>query len=58
MSKLMDAVDAGAGFEAWTLPAELHERPDGPPFTLADVFEFHLLLLEPDWLEEFSPLRS
>jgi predicted RNA-binding Zn-ribbon protein involved in translation (DUF1610 family) len=49
---LLDAVGAGAHFEEWTLPAELLERPDGPPFCLADVLEMHLALLEPDWLDE------
>jgi predicted RNA-binding Zn-ribbon protein involved in translation (DUF1610 family) len=49
---LLDAVDAGADFEAWTLPAGLDEEPTGPPFTLADVLEMHLLLLEPDWFDD------
>jgi hypothetical protein len=49
---LLDAVDAGADFEAWTLPAELGERPEGPPFVLADVLELHLLLLQPDWFAQ------
>ena len=57
MSALMRAVDAGAGFESWTMPSELNERPDGPLFTLADVFELHLLLLEPDWFDEIVALE-
>jgi predicted RNA-binding Zn-ribbon protein involved in translation (DUF1610 family) len=53
MRALMDAVDAGAGFEEWTKPLERHEQPTGPVFTLADVFELHLLLLDPDWFDDF-----
>ena len=49
---LLDAVDAGADFEAWMLPTDLGDRPEGPPFTLADVLELHLLLLEPDWFAQ------
>ena len=49
---LLDAVDAGAGLEAWELPSQLDRRPAGAPFTSADVLEFHLLLLEPDWFDE------
>jgi predicted RNA-binding Zn-ribbon protein involved in translation (DUF1610 family) len=52
MKPLMEAVDAGAGFEAWTMPTDLDVRPVGPLFTLADVLELHLLLLEPDWFDE------
>jgi hypothetical protein len=51
---LLDAVGAGAGFEEWTLPTELLERPDGPPFCLADILELHLALLEPDWFDEID----
>jgi hypothetical protein len=54
MNALMRAVDAGAAFEGWTLPTELLERPDGPPFTIVDVLDLHLLLLEPDWFEQIS----
>jgi hypothetical protein len=46
---LMAALNAGAAFESWSLPAELDERPAGPALNVVDVLEFHLLLLEPDW---------
>jgi rRNA maturation protein Nop10 len=49
---LLEAVEAGAGLEAWELPTHLDRRPQGAPFTLADVLELHLLLLEPNWFEE------
>jgi uncharacterized Zn finger protein len=45
---------AGAPVESWLLPAELDERPDGPPLTLTDLLELHLLLLEPDWFEQLA----
>jgi hypothetical protein len=49
---LMEAMNAGAEFEAWSLPAELDERPAGPPLNSVDVLEFHRLLLEPDWFAQ------
>lgn len=52
LPSLLDAVEAGAGLEAWSLPTHLDQRPDGPPFTLVDVLEFHMLLREPGWLDE------
>jgi hypothetical protein len=45
------AVRAGSRLNTWRLPAELDERPDGPPLTLVDLLELHLLLLEPDWTD-------
>jgi hypothetical protein len=51
---LLGAVRAGAGFEAWALPAELGERPTGPPINLVDALELHRLLLEPDWFAELA----
>jgi hypothetical protein len=54
MTALLDAVDAGASLEAWALPTHLDRRPAGPPFTLVDVLELHLLLLEPHWFEELE----
>jgi hypothetical protein len=53
-SALMNAIGAGAHLEEWTLPAELLERPDGPPFTVVDVLELHLVMLEPGWFDEIS----
>ncbi len=50
MSALMRAVDAGAGFETWNVPAA-EERPDGPPFTVVDVLVLHLMMIEPDWFD-------
>jgi hypothetical protein len=49
MAALMDAVNAGAAFEARTMPTNLHDHPDGPLFSSADVLEFRRLMLEPNW---------
>jgi len=38
----------------WRLPAELDERPDRPPLTFLDILELHLLLLEPDWIDQLA----
>jgi hypothetical protein len=54
MKSLLDTVDAGASLEAWSLPTDLDRRPSGPPFTLVDVLELHLLLLEPNWFDELE----
>jgi hypothetical protein len=48
---LLDAVSAGAGLESWTLPVETHDQ-DAPLFTDVDILELHLLMIEPDWLDE------
>ena len=49
-----DAVCAGSPLERWRLPAEFDERPDGPPLTFVDVLELHLLLIEPDWIDQLA----
>jgi hypothetical protein len=54
LSPLLDAVNAGAGLEAWELPTDLDRRPAGAAFTPVDVLELHLLLLEPNWFEELQ----
>jgi hypothetical protein len=54
MTALLDAVDAGASLEAWALPTNLDRHPSGPPFTLVDVLELHLLLLERNWFDELQ----
>ncbi len=46
------AVAAGSRLEHWILPAELDERPNAPALTGADLLEFHLGLIEPDWINE------
>lgn len=39
----------------WELPAELAEEREGPPISLDDVLDFHLILEQPDW---FARLRE
>jgi hypothetical protein len=48
------AVCAGSPLNTWRLPAEFDERRDGPPLTLVDLLELHLLLLEPDWIDHVA----
>jgi hypothetical protein len=52
--KLELLIEFGFAFDVWTMPAEVDERPDGPPLTLDDVLDFHLLLTRSDWLEQLS----
>jgi hypothetical protein len=42
-------LSAGLEMETWTLPAELAERPSGPPISHDDLLEFHLTLQDPGW---------
>jgi hypothetical protein len=51
---LLEAMNVGAHFEAWTLPAEFGERPSGPPINVVDVLELHRLLQEPNWFSELA----
>ena len=50
----LEAVSAGSAWDTWTVPAEVNERPVGPPFTNVDILELHLLLIEPDWIDQLS----
>jgi hypothetical protein len=50
----VDAISAGASLHAWSLPAELGERHEGPPFTFVDMLELRLRLIEPDWVDELQ----
>jgi hypothetical protein len=48
------AVDSGGQFEEWSLPLEVHERPSGPPFSVADVLELRLALIEETWIDDLQ----
>ena len=50
----LDAILSGSAFETWRTPAEVFERPEGSPFTYADVLELRLRLIEPDWTDELT----
>lgn len=39
----------GVRAQHWELPAELMETHDGPPLTMDDVLDFHLLMERADW---------
>jgi hypothetical protein len=49
-------LDAGAPSEHWEWPAELTERPDGPPLTPDDLLDLHVLLAREDWFEQLTAL--
>jgi hypothetical protein len=48
------AMSAGAAMRTWRLPAELAERPAGPPLTVVDLLELRLMLTEPDFIEQLA----
>jgi len=53
-ARAMQAASAGVEIEAWSHPREIHERPEGPPLSLADVLELRLALIEPDWIDRLQ----
>jgi hypothetical protein len=46
--------EVGVRTEVWSWPAELNERPDGPPFTHDDLLDFHQLLAGDDWRQALT----
>jgi hypothetical protein len=42
-------VSSGCRLEVWNVPAELGERPGGPPFTHDDLIDFHDTLHGANW---------
>jgi len=38
----------------WELPAEMLEEHDGPPLTMDDLLDMHLLLEREDWLNALT----
>jgi len=49
-------LSAGAHHETWTWPAELGERPAGPPLTPDDLLDLHMVLQSPRWFEDLVAL--
>jgi hypothetical protein len=49
-------MSAGAVHERWAPPAELTERPAGPPLTHDDLLDLHVLLENGDWFEQIVAL--
>ena len=49
-------LSAGAPREVWQWPAELAERPDGPPLTHDDLLDLHVLLQHDAWFEQVVTL--
>jgi hypothetical protein len=49
-------VSAGAPQELWNWPAELAERPSGPPLTPDDLLDLHVLLADDHWFDDLVAL--
>jgi predicted RNA-binding Zn-ribbon protein involved in translation (DUF1610 family) len=47
-------VSSGVRMEMWRRPAELLESRSGPPLTLDDLLDFHVLLQRDDWMDGLS----
>jgi len=51
-------ISGGVHAVVWEYPAEVTERPDGPPLTHDDLLDFHLLLDQPDWFQRLASVAS
>ncbi len=51
-------VAAGVRCTQWRLPAELVERPLGPPITHDDVLDFHDLMVDDQWFATLSEMTE
>lgn len=49
-------VSSGVRLEVWRLPAELNERPNGPPFSPDDLLALHERLQDPGWFDDVVAL--
>jgi hypothetical protein len=49
-------VTSGVRAVEWRWPDELERRPDGPPFTVDDLLDFHLLLRDDRWCSQLAGL--
>jgi endogenous inhibitor of DNA gyrase (YacG/DUF329 family) len=47
-------VASGVKRTEWNLPLELKEHKAGPSITLDDLLDFHILLENDSWIENFS----
>ncbi|MGH7898112.1 MAG: hypothetical protein ACREQQ_09175 [Candidatus Binatia bacterium] len=54
--RLLNSV--GVPSEYWSLPDELNEEHDGPPFTADDLIDLMLLLDRPDWSVRLAAVSS
>jgi len=39
--------------DGWPLQDQVDDPPDGPPFTLDDLVDFHFILMDETYIEEF-----
>ncbi|MBI4729631.1 MAG: hypothetical protein HY775_09065 [Acidobacteria bacterium] len=51
-------ISGGVNATVWELPAEMRETHEGPPISLDDVLDFHLLLAQPDWFSQLTRVVS
>lgn len=47
-------VASGVKKTEWSLPLELKEHKNGPSLTLDDLLDFHILLENDSWIDNFS----
>lgn len=51
-------ISGGVAATVWELPAELGEQHDGPPLTMDDLLDLHLLLERADWFERLTRVKQ
>ena len=45
-------ISGGVSATVWELPEEVREDHSGPPLTVDDLLDLHLLLARPDWFDQ------
>lgn len=51
-------ISGGVSVMAWSLPDEATEERAGPPISIDDVLDFHLLLERDDWFERLLKVSA
>lgn len=51
-------ISGGVAASVWELPEEFTEDRGGPPLTMDDLLDFHLLLDREDWFDSLLKVHS
>jgi len=51
-------ISGGVSATVWELPDEVREGREGPPLTVDDLLDFHLLLEQDTWFDSLLKVQS
>ena len=51
-------ISGGVSATVWELPDEVREDRNGPPLSMDDLLDFHLLLERPDWFSQLLEVEA